>query len=338
MLNDLKKLFFGAKSVAKSTGKKAVDAGKEASEELTEKSKEYFDKARDKAESLREEYEPKVREKINEARNFAEEMVEEAWKKGDELKDQAKERAEAYFSTDKEEYTSEQSDIYASSSLSEDDISAEFEDNSTKEDPPTPTEKSKVETLGEDIGKAAGAAGKKAQDFTEEVGKKVMEEGGKAWDKFQVLSEKVGKRLMDTSEEVGGKLKSRFDDLVERANQEAEKENIEDLTEEAQKIAEELEERIKERGSKSNFQNLQEDKAKGGTLGGFDSFFDKAARYADGDYHNEGEGHIKIDKDPDYKPEETAGMVKGFEDMDGDGNEIIDDAIIDDSDDDPKDA
>ena len=38
---------------------------------------------------------------------------------------------------------------------------------------------------------------------------------------------------------------------------------------------------------------------------------------------------MKIQKNPEYKPGEKPGSVKGFEDLDGDGNEIIDDAILD---------
>ena len=161
------------------------------------------------------------------------------------------------------------------------------------------------------------------------MGKEVLEKGGQAWEKFQEVSEKVGKRLMDTSEEVGGKLMARFNELVEKANEEASKESVEDLTKEAEKLNEELERRIKERGERSNVENLQRDKGKE-PLGGFDSFFDKAQRYAEGDYHDEGGKGMQIKKDPDYKPKEKKGTVRGFEDLDGDGDEIIDDAIIDD--------
>jgi hypothetical protein len=66
-----------------------------------------------------------------------------------------------------------------------------------------------------------------------------------------------------------------------------------------------------------------------------DSFFDKAERYASGDYADEGTPagkDVTIRKDPDYKPKENTGKVKGFDDLDGDGDEIIDDAILDDDD------
>ena len=46
---------------------------------------------------------------------------------------------------------------------------------------------------------------------------------------------------------------------------------------------------------------------------------------------------MKITKDPEYKKEEKEGTVYGFEDMDGDGDEIIDDAIIVDDDEEEED-
>ena len=345
MLNDLKKLLFGAKSVAKSAGKKAVDAGKEATEELGDKSKEYLEKAKKKAEELNEEYAPKVKEALDEARHFAEEIVDEAWKKGEELTTKAKQKADEFFHSEEptdDTPVAEQEDASTSttfqSGLVDDDSSLDDLDSvlgQTEEETNDPNQTSTESELDK--------IGKKVQGVTEEVGKKVIEQGEKAWEKFQDVSEKVGKKVLDTSEEVGGKIfekateagsviKGKFDELVEKANEAAAQEpSFDELTEEAKKKAEELEQRIKERGERSNVENLKADEEKG-PLGGFDSFFDKASRYADGDYHNEGEGHMKIQKDPDFKPESREGAVKGFEDLDGDGNEIIDDAIIDDDD------
>jgi ElaB/YqjD/DUF883 family membrane-anchored ribosome-binding protein len=335
MLNDLKKLLFGAKSVAKSAGKKAVDAGKEASEELSEKSKEYLEKAKRKAEALNEEYAPKVKEALDEARHFAEEMVDEAWKKGEELSTRAKQKADDFFHTSDTPDEHASKDTSYQSGLDDDDI--ELDDMM---DSASPTEEGTTDTPPPS---ELDKLGKKVQDITEDVGKKVIDQGEKAWEKFQDVSEKVGKKVLDTSEEVGGKIfdkakeasgviKGKFDELVEKANEAAAQEpSFDELTEEAKRKAEEMEQRIKERGQRSNVENLEADEKKG-PLGGFDSFFDKAARYADGDYHNEGEGHMKIQKDPDFQPEDKEGTVKGFKDLDGDGNEIIDDAIIDDDD------
>lgn len=333
MLNDLKKLLFGAKSVAKSKGKQAAEAGKEAGEEFVERSKEFYGKTRERISDIKEEYGPKAREAADDARRFAEDIVDEAWSRGKEFGGKARKAADDFF--EKKEPGEDEPENYKSNLMDDDELLFDDEKDSagpeTPEAEPRQYRKTRADEIGEKLFDAADKAGKKAQDISEKVGKEVLEKGGQAWLRFQEVSEKVGKRLMDTSEEVGGKLLDRFNELVEKANEEASKESVEDLTKEAEKLNEELERRIKERGERSNVENLQRDKSKE-PLGGFDSFFDRASRYADGDYHDEGGKDMQIKKDPDYKPREKEGTVRGFEDRDGDGDEIIDDAIIDEDD------
>jgi len=64
-----------------------------------------------------------------------------------------------------------------------------------------------------------------------------------------------------------------------------------------------------------------------------ESFWDKAKLFAEGDHHMKGKqpkpGEMTIGENPDYKAP-GKGKVKGFDDGDGDGDELIDDAIIDD--------
>jgi hypothetical protein len=69
------------------------------------------------------------------------------------------------------------------------------------------------------------------------------------------------------------------------------------------------------------------DALKGSLLSGTDSFFDKAAKFAEGDYSGSQEGQITINE-PGADANKNTGSVKGFEDLDGDGDEIIDDAIV----------
>ena len=64
-------------------------------------------------------------------------------------------------------------------------------------------------------------------------------------------------------------------------------------------------------------------------LDGKDDFFARAERYAQGDYHNEGGKDMTIGTNPDHQATKRDGKAAGFEDIDGDGDEIIDDAIID---------
>ena len=55
-------------------------------------------------------------------------------------------------------------------------------------------------------------------------------------------------------------------------------------------------------------------------------FFDRASRYADGDYHREGSVRIT---DGEGKPtSQPNDKIAGFDDKDGDGDALIDDAEI----------
>lgn len=338
VLNDLKKLLFGAKSVAKSAGNKAVDAGQSMANDLAEQSQKLADQAKQRADELQQEYGPRVDEALSNASSYAEEAINEAWKKGEEFTRKVEDKTDELLGRKKggdfPEAPDPTPETYASA------------DDPLLNDDPSAPEQHPVEKLGENIINQATAAGKKVEEISEQLGKQAMDQGSKAWDKFQDLSEQVGQKagevggtFAERAKEVGGELKGKFDDLVEKANAEAAKakENMVDLSEEAKKKAEELEQRIQERSGRSNVENLERD-SKEGPLGGFDSFFDKASRYADGDYHNEGgKDEIKISKDPDYQRPEKPGTVKGFEDLDGDGDELIDDAILDeDGGDEPK--
>ncbi|MDP4712267.1 MAG: hypothetical protein NWR67_03265 [Saprospiraceae bacterium] len=60
-------------------------------------------------------------------------------------------------------------------------------------------------------------------------------------------------------------------------------------------------------------------------------FFSKAAAFASGkpSDSNTPQPDMAIEVDPDYQPRPKTGTVPGFEDLDGDGNELVDDAILD---------
>ncbi|RMF01399.1 MAG: hypothetical protein D6772_04840, partial [Bacteroidetes bacterium] len=90
--------------------------------------------------------------------------------------------------------------------------------------------------------------------------------------------------------------------------------------------AEELARQAKERADnalKNTKDSLLEDK---------DDFFARAERFAKGDYHNEGGKAVSLSEDPTHEAKPKGGSVTGLEDGDGDGDALIDDAIIDDED------
>lgn len=323
--DDLKKLLFGAKSAARSASRKAEEQGRKLGEELSEQSKDYYQKAKQRMEDLDDEYRPKVQKKAREAKGFAEELVNEAFKSTETPEEETKTRNTNTMDDDKND-------------KGQPEEAPSFEDIFTGKTTPPEAEpekeksdrKKKFDEFSEEFSKAAGEAGEKAAEISERVGKKVLD-----------ASDKINERLFDEGEKLWGKAKEkgssfmdRFEGFVDKANEEAEKESIDDLTKEAKAMDEELERRVKERGQRSNAENLERDRRKD-PMGGMDSFFDKAERFAEGDYTGEGVASGKdmtIRKDPDYKPKENTGKVKGFDDLDGDGDEIIDDAILDDDD------
>ena len=191
----------------------------------------------------------------------------------------------------------------------------------------------KGKELYEDISESEPV--KKMADFTEDVGEKVMDAGEKVMDKFKSTSEDMGESAFDLgdklsekgkdwSEKIGEKVLDVKDDLVEKA-----KDVAGDLSEKLDATIEKAEEFEAEEAAKPKKEFSEETLDTGESLlTGSDDFFEKAAKFADGDYEAITEGTTTI---LDEKVEETKKEISkaaGFEDLDGDGNEIIDDAVI----------
>lgn len=195
--------------------------------------------------------------------------------------------------------------------------------------------------------KAAEPYVEKAMDFTEEVGKEVMDKGGKVVEKAADVAENLGAKVLefgdilkDQAKEVSEKLKEQGKSFYEKAQEEARKEKAkEDLIQEAvdKRKAEDHQRALDEMAKKAEQMNKTGNQAldnikKTPGLDGFDDFFSKASRFADGDYHNTGkqEEDITIDKTNKKDRPDQTGKLPGFKDNDGDGNELIDDAIVED--------
>jgi len=175
---------------------------------------------------------------------------------------------------------------------------------------------------------------KKAGDFTESVGEKVMESGAEAIDKLKDVSEKVGEKVMDVggdlgekfgeaSESVGAKVLDAKDKVVEKA-----KEVTDKLGEKLDETIEKAEAFQAEQDAKPKREFAEDDlDASGSMLEGTDDFFSKAEKYADGDHGAFSEGKITITESEGTTKKDIA-KAAGFEDLDGDGNELIDDAIV----------
>lgn len=356
-LSSIKRLLFAQKSVAKSAADKSVDYAKEKTGEIVDKTTELAEDAgatlmektsglRDAVMNTAEDLMEKGKDLAEDASEYAgdmldkgKEMASDAYDKitdndavdaakgatldagkavaagGASMMDKAKSTAEAALDKTKEVA----SDAY--DALAENELVQKAGEVS--------------ESVGDKVLDAGEAFMEKAKSVSESVGEKVLDKGGDLADKAKSISETVGEKVLDAK-----------DDLVERAKEFAGDmgEKLDATIEKAQKM--EAEEAAKPK------REFAEDTIDAGDslLDGTDDFFAKADKFASGDYDAFSEGkitikdesgiEIKADQNPskptlDFdsattKAANEAGKAAGFNDLDGDGNELIDDAIISD--------
>jgi hypothetical protein len=189
LVNDLKKLLFGAKAVTKSAAGKAAGAGKEAAGEFTEKASELWDTARHKADEVTE----KVIESTD---NFFDKVSDKA----EDFGEAAKETASDVFE-ELRRFT--QGDAAEPAKPAQEDTPASFSSADWPQDPASPeAPPSRVEELGKTV-----------LDTAEKVGAKVMEHGGEVMDKVMNTAEKLGEKILEKSEGVGEKVLHVAEDL-----------------------------------------------------------------------------------------------------------------------------
>jgi len=272
-INELKKAFFGAKSVAKSMGKEVEDKA-----EAWKKEAEDWTKAQEP--ETEEEISPSPAEEPSTTAGDAP-LEDDLFKAAEEELKKTPKVETGFASKTAEKMKDLADNVGEKLEATASELEERILDRNREEDP---------EWL------------KSAKEKTEGLGEKVMETGDKVWDK---------------AKDLGKDMKGRFDDLVEKADQELDKEKLEEEIRKAEKTAEDVAEQTKK------------DTRSGGLLRKHESFFDKAARYAEGDYRSEGDFRIEKSDTPKEEKEKDDRKVKGFDDLDGDGDEIIDDAILD---------
>jgi hypothetical protein len=311
VLGDFKKLLFGAKAVASSAANKAVETGKEVGEDLVDKSSDFIEKAADTAGELYDKASDKAAELYHAAKDKVDDITESIWETAGK-QSKAQEPAQTPpLPNDVDEFVA--STILENKSEEPAEIPTEPEFKAEKDFFTTTSEKVKetAEEVSSKLQEKSAEFKEKLKDVAEDVGAKLAEKGSEA---------------IDRAREVGGQLKGKFNSLVEKAQEEAEKDRLEKEAIKAAALQQEAE-----------FKAKAADKSAGSTLGGMDSFFEKASRFADGDYHNTGgkkpteddPNVLELKPDPNFKKEKKEGKVPGMDDLDGDGDELIDDAIID---------
>ena len=200
-----------------------------------------------------------------------------------------------------------------------------------------------TEELGEKITKSTAESLEKAKGLTEEVGGEVMKRAEDLWERTKAVAEDVGGRVIETTQQFTERAKTASEGIFSteqetastpeaQATQETQKQSsmYENIMKKAEELTEKLKQQVGDDVPKAT--TIGYDNAKGSLLDDKDDFFERAKRFADGDYHNSGKNektkNVEVTKDPNYQKPTSEGKAKGFEDMDGDGNELIDDAII----------
>ena len=333
--SSIKRLLFAQKSVAKSAAEKTADYAMEKGSELTDKAKDIVEETggsiMEKTSGLRDAVMSKAGDLVEKGKDLAEDAIE----KGKEFAADASEMAEGAIEKGK--------DIAS-------DLSDKISDNEVVKKAADVSESvgDKVLTAGEavvggamnvseSVGEKVLGAGEKVLDkaanLSEDVGSVVLDKGGDVLDRAKDLSEQIGHKALDVADDVVAKAKDFAGDMSEKLDATIEK---------AQKM--EAEEALK---PKKEFADDTLD-AEGSLLEDTDDFFSKADKFASGEYDAFSEGKITIKdteglelraSDEPSKPTldydaaidatiDSTSKAAGFEDLDGDGNELIDDAII----------
>lgn len=205
-----------------------------------------------------------------------------------------------------------------------------------QEPTPKPTgEKSQLSQAGEKLLDSTLEAGKKVEQAAEELGHKVLDAGEVVAEKFKASAEQVGavviekgEEFLERAKEFGSHILHKAEEAAKKAQEEREKEGpgtLEQLIHKAKEAGAKLEEKAADK-TRQFTDSLKDAKDSG--LHTHDSFFEKAKRFAEGD-HQAASTQPTVNTDPNYKPSDKKGHTHGYADADGDGDELIDDAIID---------
>ena len=263
IVNDLKKIFFGASSVAKSAAESTTDFIKEEGGDILAKGKD---------------------------------MVTEAGKtvieKSGELKDAVTENSGGILDTAKDKLS---------------DVADGISDNSLVK-----SAKDKLSDVAE--GLSENPLVQSAQEKAENLGRKILDTGGDAAEKGLEVSESVGEKLLEAKDRVAKNASEIKDQISEKMDETMKKAQAWEAEQAAKPPQGEF--------AKDDF-NI-DDKS---LLEGTDDFFSKADKFGDGDYNAVNEGKMTIEEAP-KDTSKTIADLAGFEDVDGDGNPLVDDADI----------
>lgn len=322
--NEIKKVLFGAKAVTKSAADKAADYGKEKGADFLDSADDFLGSAKDTAGDVGNSMKEKGSDFLGKAKDAAGDFKDSFSEKASDFVDGAKDVANKTYD-----------------SLAENEMV------------------NKAGGVAEDVGGKILDAGKKFEEkaggIAENVGGVILDKGGDLLEKGKDLSESIGEKIhdiagdaMEKANDLGSTIQDKTNDLVEKANEAAAKDNLENQIDEASTLGERLESHIKgkdildQKDAPIGYDKLDES-----LLERKDDFWSKAEKYAEGDYSGKGkeetpsaandifanteERQKQLEEAAEDTPEKEPfkGDIKGFTDNDGDGDPLIDDAIID---------
>lgn len=320
--SEIKKVLFGAKAVTKSAADKAADYGMEKGGDLLDSADDVLGKTKDVAGDVGSTMLEKGGDLFGKAKDVAGDLTSSVSEKAGDFLSGAKETASNIG-----DQLAENPMVNKAGSVAE-DVGG------------------KIISTGNDLAEKAGGV-------AENVGGVILDKGGDLMDKGKDLSENVGGKIidaagdaMDKAKDFGNSMMEKTNDLIEKANAEAAKESLDNQIDEAKSWSDKLQDHVKgedalnQKDPKIGYDNL--DKS---LLDDKDDFWAKAEKYADGDYSGDGkkatddsndifanteERQKQIEESTEKEP--FKGDIKGYTDNDGDGDPMIDDAIIDEGD------
>jgi len=191
-------------------------------------------------------------------------------------------------------------------------------DDWTQKDPPKEKpEESAAFTTGEKIGEAASKTWDKAKEEGKELLDKAVKTSDKVWEKTEEVSEDLWHKAKDAATKVGQKFEEGVDSMLEKAK--ALDKKIEEETDKVDANRDGW-------ADKTVKDKLKEHES---TLTGKDDFFERANRYADGDYSM---GKPVITKSDKGTPETDAEGRTPLPPLPKD-DDFADDAILDEGED-----
>ena len=292
IFSEIKKLFWTSSAVAKSAADKGFDTIKDAGEDLMEKSVDLGASLKDKAGDFGGDL-------LEKTEGLGGSIMDKAGDIGGSLKDKAGDLGGELI-----EKTGGLRDAILHS--------AEGTMNMVNKSETLKKAAATTEKIGEQVLSKGEELMTKGEEAVGALGSKILGEDNVNVDKLKNFTEQVGDKVMDAK-----------DSLVEKAGEVVG--DIQDKIDETV-IAGKKQDAMEAATPQKDLQEVL-DENEGSLLDGKDDFFSKAAAYADGNYHGEEEGKITIEEVTDTVKKEPA-RAAGFTDHDGDGNEMVDDAII----------